>query len=213
MIRFENVTLYSTQKKAIVENVCFEVNPGEKCVLTGPSGCGKSTILRSVPAGIEYWNGAVSIDSTEVSPHSIHGIRGKVGYIPQEPRLPECTVEEYLQQFTGAAKLPWSSALRSKAVDLLKNVNLSEKTLGQDSRRLSGGERQRVAIIAVLLLERTIILADEITSALDAKSKDAVMNLIFDSECTLLSVSHEQPWVERCDCSIDVSAFRGGDNV
>ncbi|PIE41788.1 MAG: hypothetical protein CSA50_09600 [Gammaproteobacteria bacterium] len=69
---------------------------------------------------------------------------------------------------------------------------------------LSGGEKQRLAIARALLLGNTLLLADEITSALDQQNRDRVLATVFKSGVTLLSVSHDPDWIAACDREVRI---------
>ena len=91
-----------------------------------------------------------------------------------------------------------------RIIQCLKRLHLSEDILGKPCSRVSGGEKQRIAIIRALLLDKTIFLADEITSALDPESRKAVMDELFRPEITLLSVSHDPEWISSCGRVVEI---------
>lgn len=210
MISCAGLSLFTSDGKAILSDVSLTVGKGESVALVGPSGCGKSTLLRSVCGGVERWSGKISVGGVLVAPHSITKIRSSIGYIPQEPRLPEQNVGQYLENFYLSVGKKWDEKLLDRVVELFETVLLSRDILGQSCRLLSGGQRQRLAIVAVLVLDRPIVLADEVTSALDQQSKQKVMDLLFSLDCTLLSVGHDFDWLARCDRTIDVRSLQGG---
>lgn len=210
MISLNALSLFTSAGQAILSDVSLVVAEGESVALVGPSGCGKSTLLRSVCGGVERWIGEISVGGVIVTPHSIAKIRSSIGYIPQEPRLPEQTVEKYLETFILSVAKTWDEGLLERAMALFDTVLLPPEIWGQSCRLLSGGQRQRVAIVAVLLLERPILLADEVTSALDQQAKQKVMDLLFSLDCTLLSVGHDADWLARCDRTVDVRQLQGG---
>ncbi len=206
MINVEKLTILTADSQKIVQEISFNISAGEKAVLSGPSGCGKSSILRSIPGGMERWSGKISVFNKELTPHSAADIRKMICCIPQEPKLPEGTVASYLESlrnFSGNRSVKWK---KSDLKELLEKTLLSKSILKKETSNISGGERQRVAIVGSLLLKRPIILADEITSALDSESKRAVMDLIFTQETTLLSVAHDPLWIERCSRTIPITS-------
>ena len=82
---------------------------------------------------------------------------------------------------------------------VLARLLLDPAILRQKSATLSGGEKQRLAIARAILLDKRIFLADEITSALDAESKEAVFSFLLESEHTVFSISHDPEWIGRCN--------------
>jgi putative ABC transport system ATP-binding protein len=88
---------------------------------------------------------------------------------------------------------------------LLGQLHLPMDILGKPCARISGGEKQRIALLRALLLDKTIFLADEVTSALDPASRAAVMDELFRPEITLLSVSHDPAWAGACNRIVEMA--------
>ena len=85
---------------------------------------------------------------------------------------------------------------------------LTTDILKQECSTISGGEKQRIAIARSLLLGKKLYLLDEVTSALDSESKNAVFNVFSDPILTVLSVTHDQEWLDRCDIIFKLEAGR-----
>lgn len=198
MIRFENITLLVHQQTLLI-NTELQIGTGEKVVVQGPSGCGKSSLLKCAVGLLPLAGGTIRIDGLELSADAVAGIRARIAFIGQEPVLGAETVRD-------ALLLPFRFKAHShnrpdKAVvaALLERLHLPASILDKPGKRISGGEKQRIAIARALLLGKSIFLADEATSALDPESKAAVMNELFRSDITLLSVSHDPDWIHSCD--------------
>jgi ABC-type lipoprotein export system ATPase subunit len=94
----------------------------------------------------------------------------------------------------------------------MERLGLAASLLKQDIASLSGGEKQRVAILSDLLLDRPILLLDEASSALDAKSKQRVVEVMREmKDRTILSVSHDTEWLDFSDRVVTLPASPGGD--
>ena len=87
---------------------------------------------------------------------------------------------------------------RERINEVLEQLHLDTDILDKDTNVISGGEKQRIAVARALLLEKTVFIADEITAGLDAQSKEAVLRLFRDTECTIVSVSHDPAWFTLC---------------
>lgn len=201
MIRFENITL-KVHGKPLLENTTLQVAPGDKVVVRGPSGCGKSSLLKTVIGALPC-SGCISVNGVALQAETAAEIRGRIAFIGQEPVLGADRVRDaLLLPFTYKAhqdKHP-SKELISRTLERLR---LKPEILDSESKRISGGEKQRIAIARALLLNKSIFIADEITSALDPESKQAVMTELFKPEVTILSVSHDPDWIQACSRTIE----------
>ncbi len=207
IISVDSLSTYKGNGKSIFENIHFTINSEETVVLTGASGCGKSTLMRTLLGGHVHWSGDVKINGFSLSVKELAQLRKQVAYIPQQPRLPLGTVREYIEQV-----LSFESNDKTKDAEVTEYFELFSlplELLKSEGSRLSGGERQRVATVVALLLNRPIIFADEITSALDPHSKSIILDHIFSLGKTILSVSHDPEWIALCSRTIVVGEKNG----
>lgn len=197
MISFDAVTI-GMQGRILVQDVSFSIMAGEKVVLRGKSGSGKTTLLKALVGGARITHGVIRINGLAVLPENIQQIRQELAYIPQEPSVSqETAAEDLLLPFSFKAhsgKEPTAGQIEAVLARLL----LDPAILRQKSATLSGGEKQRLVIARAILLNKRIFLADEITSALDPESKDAVFSFLLESDHTVLSISHDLDWIGRC---------------
>jgi len=203
MIGFENITL-KVHRQTLLDGASLRIGSGNKVVVRGASGCGKSSLLKSSVGALPIAKGSVRVDNLELSAKTVAEIRARIAFIGQEPVLCAEKVREAIElPFTfkvHSANSPSEGRIR----ELLERLHLPGTILEKPCKRISGGEKQRIAILRALLLDKTIFLADETTSALDPVSKAAVMAELFRPEVTLLSVSHDPEWITACDRRIDI---------
>lgn len=173
-------------------------------VIVGPSGSGKTTLLNCLVGVHDLVQGKISLKDRELKPASIEWIRGEVGYIGQEPFLGASTAREALLLPFQYHKNHGKQPSQAEILETLEKLHLSEAILDQRSSDISGGEKQRLAIARALLLKKEIFLLDEITSALDPESKEAVIELFSQDSYTLLSVSHDPKWIEVCHRELSI---------
>ena len=174
------------------EDFSLSLGPGEKVLLTGPSGCGKSTVLRCFLGFVVPDAGSVSIDDTEMTADTVWRLRQHVAYVAQEPDLGTGTAAQAIERpFHYRANAGLRRNLE-RIPELFERFHLGRELLHKDVGALSGGEKQRIALVSAILLDRRIFLLDEVTSALDRVSKQAVADYFRSREdATMLIVAHD----------------------
>lgn len=207
LIRFDQASV-RVNNKTLLSAVSFTLNAGEKAVLCGKSGSGKSTVLKTLLGLLTVTSGKVYFQEKPLDSATIKTIRRHAAYIGQEPVLGADTVREALLlpfQFKAHRDHQPTDA-RIEAV--LEQLCLPADILKQDSNRISGGEKQRIALARGLLLDKNLYLLDEVTSALDAVSKQAVFDVFANPALTVLSVTHDPEWIARCDKVLELEDGR-----
>lgn len=207
IIRFEHVSVNACEK-TILSDISFDLFAGEKAVLFGKSGSGKSSFLRTLLGLHALSQGTVYFREKPLDHLSVRAIRSCTAYIGQEPMLGADNVREALllpfQFKTHRGQQPTEAQL----IEALQRLHLSADILKQASNRISVGEKQRIALARGLLLGKNLYLLDEVTSALDAASKQAVFDVFSDPQLTVLSVAHDPDWISRCDIAFKLEEGR-----
>ncbi|KPF46197.1 ABC transporter ATP-binding protein [Rhizobium sp. G187] len=190
-----------------VENVSFDLRPGETLSLVGESGCGKSTTGRSITRLVNPTSGQISVDGYDVrrlDEASLRRMRRSIQMVFQDPFAsldPRMSVGQAVMEPFIEHQLGTKAQARDKAADLLERVGLSAEFMSRYPHEFSGGQRQRVAIARSLMLDPKIIVADEAVSALDVSIKAQVCNLLLELQQSLnlayLFISHDMAVVER----------------
>jgi len=179
-------------EQAVLRAFSLLLRAGEKAVLTGPSGCGKSTVFRCFLGFATPEAGSIRIDDTELTAGTVWRLRQRVAYVAQEPDLGVGTAAEAIERpfhFRANAHLRRNP---DRVPELFERFHLDRDLLHKDVGALSGGEKQRVALISAILLDRPIFLLDEVTSALDRASKQAVVDYLRSrQDATMLMVAHD----------------------
>jgi putative ABC transport system ATP-binding protein len=207
LIRFDRVTV-AVRGKVLLSNVSFAVERGEKAVFRGRSGSGKSTVLKALLGLYPVVEGAIYFQGRPLDPTAARDIRTRAAYIGQEPVLGAETVREaLLLPFRYKAHRGHAPA-EALLIEMLSGLRLPGDILDFECRRMSGGEKQRVALARALLLRKNLYLLDEVTSALDGESKQAVLEMFADSNLTVLSVAHDPDWIARCGVIYDLQDGR-----
>ena len=184
---------------AVLKNIDFDIEKGEKVFIIGPSGCGKSTLLKCLNHLIKPTRGDITFEGQDLKKTDINLIRTKLGLVFQSFNLfPHLTVLENIILAPTKLRLMKEEEAKQKALELLNSIKLKDKANFYPDE-LSGGQKQRVAIIRTLIMEPNLIMFDEPTSALDPKMTKEVTSLIqevAETGITMLIVSHEMEFVK-----------------
>lgn len=205
LIRFDQVSVVANDK-SLLSDISFALRAGEKAVLRGKSGSGKTSVLKTLMGLHPITGGTVYFQEQALSPASVRGIRGHAAYIGQEPILGADTVREALllpfKFKVHRQQLP----VEAQLLEVLQRLKLPAQILDRECSRISGGEKQRIALARGLLLAKSVYLLDEVTSALDPESKQAVFAVFDDPRLTVLSVAHDPEWLERGATVLEMEA-------
>ncbi|WP_075873586.1 MULTISPECIES: peptidase domain-containing ABC transporter [unclassified Moorena] len=175
-IAFDNVTFryHPESDLNVLENLSFEVKPGQMVALVGRSGSGKTTISKLVLGLYPPTDGKVLIDGLDITSLSLGSLRSQVGVVDQDTFLFGGTIRENISLGHPAASLEEiiEAARLAGADEFIKNLPMGYETqIGEGGGMLSGGQRQRIAIARALLGNPKLLVLDEATSHLDAESE------------------------------------------
>ena len=194
------------QTLRVLHNVSADVKPGELTYLVGESGSGKTTLI-SIIAGILYpTKGTVSVFGTDIyqlSDNDLVRFRlANIGFIFQQYNLiPSLTAAENASVPLVAAGTPRAEALE-RSMAILEKLNMTDQAQKRPNQ-LSGGQQQRVAIARALVHEPRLIVCDEPTAALDAKSGRRVMDLLREvalaADRSVIIVTHDNRIFDLAD--------------
>ena len=179
----------------VLRDFSLRLGRGEKVVITGPSGAGKSTVLRCVLGLVMPREGSIHVVGQAMEGHHVWELRRQLAYVAQEPDLGPGTAREVIERpFEYKANATLRGNLE-RLGELLERFNLPSSLMDKEMPTLSGGEKQRIALVSAILLDRSVILLDEASSALDKENKQAVVSFLQQArELTVLAVSHDTEW-------------------
>ena len=187
----------------VLKGIDLDVRPGEVIAIIGKSGSGKSTLLRCINGLEVFQHGSLHVQGQPLvhqHPAALRALRQQVGMIFQSFNLfPHLSVGKNVMLAPGLVKRTPTAALEANARMLLARVGLADKFSAYPDQ-LSGGQQQRVAIARALAMEPSILLCDEITSALDPELVGevlAVVEKLAQDGMTLLMVTHEMNFARK----------------
>ncbi|WP_022879182.1 ABC transporter ATP-binding protein [Microbacterium sp. B19] len=193
----------------VLNEVSLRVDRGRTVGIVGESGSGKSTLAKTIVGLHRVAAGSIVFDGTELASAkraTVAAVRRRVQYIPQDP-FSSLDPRRTIGQTLAEAIDPVGARLRrhrARIVEALASVALGEDAVDRYPHEFSGGQRQRIAIARALVVDPDVIVADEITSALDVSTQAEILRLLErlqrERDLTMLFISHNLAVVEHvCD--------------
>ncbi|HNJ29766.1 MAG TPA: ABC transporter ATP-binding protein, partial [Ferruginibacter sp.] len=185
-----------------VDNVSFDVMPGDIVGLVGESGCGKTTLGRTILQLVKPTSGNIILhgeDISKIKTPSLRSLRKDFQIVFQDPYgslNPRLTIgEAILEPLNVHGMGSTGSNRKEKVIELLEKVNLKAEHYNRYPHQFSGGQRQRICIARALVLEPQFLVFDESVSALDVSVQAQVLNLLTDLKAafgfTAIFISHD----------------------
>lgn len=193
MIKLMNINI-AFKEQVIFYDFSLHVKRGEKILLSAPSGRGKSTLLKSILGFQKVNKGEIYVADQKLSKETLQDIRTTIAYVSQDVELGSRNTREIFQ-IIGDFKL--NKRINVDYEDIIgkgKMYKLPDGFLDKNINQLSGGERQRLGFIICLVLDRDIWILDEITAGLDQELKEKIVQVVMDTDKTVVISSHDDIW-------------------
>jgi ATP-binding cassette, subfamily B, bacterial MsbA len=204
-IRFDDVHFrYGPNDPDVLKGVSFAIAKGEMVALVGFSGAGKSTIAKLLPRFYDVTGGAIRIDGTDIRDVSLESLRGQIGMVTQESILFSDSIRENIAygRENVAMEAVERAARGAHADEFIDDIEgRYDAMLSEAGGNLSGGQRQRVSIARAMLKDAPILILDEATSSLDAKSEQAILSALdeFIEGRTTIVIAHRLSTIRKAD--------------
>ncbi|MEW2550053.1 NHLP family bacteriocin export ABC transporter peptidase/permease/ATPase subunit [Streptomyces sp. NPDC047002] len=194
---------YSPLDAPLLKGFSLTVGPGRQVALVGGSGSGKSTVSRLISGLYRPWEGAISIDGRRIEDIPRGALAASVSFVDQEVFLFEGTVRDNVAL--------WDPSVPDEAVvAALRDAALYDDVIArrpdgihtrveQDGRNFSGGQRQRLEIARALVRGPSVLVLDEVTSALDAETERVIMDNLRRRGCACVVIAHRLSTVRDSD--------------
>lgn len=172
-ITFEDV-YFGYGKDPLLKDVNLEISAEEMVAFVGPTGAGKSTLISLIPRFYDPQKGRILLDGVDIREYTLKSLRSKIGFVLQETFLFDGTIRENISYGKPEASLTEvrKAAQAAEIDEFIMSLPLQYETpIGERGIRLSGGQRQRLAIARVLLVDPPILILDEPTANIDAKTE------------------------------------------
>lgn len=201
-IRLENVSFAYEPGKTVLHGINAEFEAGRAYALVGGSGSGKSTLLNLLMAAETNYSGHILADGIELSDISTESLYGTMAAIQQNVFVFNASIKDNVSMFRDFPKTEMDEAIARAHLGALIRERGEDYLCGENGSGLSGGEKQRISIARSLLKKSSVLLADEVTAALDAQTAYRVSSDILDLQgITRIVVTHtlEESLLRRYD--------------
>lgn len=209
-IRLENVSFAYEPGKTVLHGINAEFEAGKAYALVGGSGSGKATLLNLLMAAETNYSGHIFADGIELSDISTESLYGTMAAIQQNVFVFNASIKDNVSMFRDFPKTEMDEAIARAHLGALIRERGEDYLCGENGSGLSGGEKQRISIARSLLKKSSVLLADEVTAALDAQTAHRVSSDILDLQgITRIVVTHtlEESLLRRYD---KIFVLRGG---
>ena len=193
-IEFKNVS-FAYNKKEIIHNVSFKVNPLEDVALVGKSGSGKSTLFNLLTKSYDNYEGIITIDGVDIKKLNQKTLIDSISIISQNPYIFNLSIKDNLKLIDkNITDDDIINACKTARIhDFIETLPDKYNTLlGEGGVNLSGGQKQRLSIARALLKQSKILLFDEATSSLDNITQDEIQTAIksISKNFTIITIAH-----------------------
>ncbi|WP_350202688.1 ABC transporter ATP-binding protein [Gracilimonas sp.] len=204
-IEFKNVGFkYPDTEEMVLQNISFDIKPGENIAIVGRTGSGKTSLVQLIPRLFDPTEGEIKLDGVNIKNWSLGRLREAIGFVPQETFLFSDTIGENIAFGVDNASESQIETAAEKA-QVKENILDFEKKfktmLGERGITLSGGQKQRTAIARALIKDPRILIFDDSLSAVDTKTEDAILRHLRQelSGRTTIMISHRISTIKDAD--------------
>lgn len=203
-VKFDDVTFSYEQGKTVLEHISFDVKSGESVALVGPTGAGKSTVVSLLSRFYDVDSGKITIDGKDVSQATLHSLRSQMGIMLQDSFIFSGTIYDNIrygrldatqQEIEEAAKV----VCADEFIKEMKDGYMTE--VNERGSKLSGGQKQLISFARTLLSDPKILVLDEATSSIDARTEkllqQGLQRLLVGR--TSFIIAHRLSTIKNCD--------------
>ena len=201
---FEDVSFAYDPNEPVLSRIAFSAKPGQLVAIVGMTGSGKSTLVSLIPRFYDPQQGRVLVDGYDVRALDLDDLRRGIGIVFQESFLFSNSVAANIafgHPEAARKQIEWAARIASAHDFITELPNGYDTVLREGGSDLSGGQRQRLAIARALLLEPSILLLDDPTAAVDARTEDEILEAMEGAAAgrTTFVVAHRLSTLQRAD--------------
>lgn len=203
-VKFDDVTFSYDGTKNVLENLDFEVNAGESVALVGPTGAGKTTVVNLISRFYDVNKGAVLIDGEDISKVTLKSLRSQMGIMLQDSFIFSGTILDNIKygKFDATEDEVIKACKTVCADEFISEMENGYKTeVNERGSRLSQGQKQLISFARTLLANPKILILDEATSSIDAKTEKLLqqgLNELLKGRTSFI-IAHRLSTIKNCD--------------
>ena len=203
-LRFDNVSFSYVDDVPVLEEVSFDIAPGEMVAVVGATGVGKSTLAQLIARFYDPQSGAIYMDGRNLRDIEIDSLHRNVAMVLQDTFLFNGTIAENVAFARPDATMDEvTQAVRTARIynDIMEMPDGFETVVGERGARLSGGQKQRIAIARAVLCKAPVLILDEATASVDVKTEADIQRALMElvGTRTIIVIAHRLSTVRRAD--------------
>ena len=203
-VKFENVSFRYLEETPVLENVSFEVKPGQTLALVGPTGVGKTTIIQLAARFYDPQTGRITIDGYDLKDLTQNSLRNQMSMVLQDTFLFNGTIADNIGYAKpSASRKEIEEAAKTAGVfdDIIEMPDRFDTEIGERGIRLSGGQKQRLSIARAVLRDAPLLILDEATASVDMQTEARIQSAIakMQGKRTIIAIAHRLSTIRSAD--------------
>ncbi|MCL2477954.1 MAG: ABC transporter ATP-binding protein/permease [Treponema sp.] len=203
-LSFENVSFRYLQEAPVLENINFEIKPGQTLALVGATGVGKTTIIQLIARFYDPVSGRITIDGRDLRDLTQNSLRNQISMVLQDTFLFNGTIAENISYARPSASMTEiEEAAKTAGVydDIMDMPEKFDTKTGERGVRLSGGQKQRISIARAVLRNAPILILDEATASVDMQTEAQIQSAIakMRGNRTVIAIAHRLSTIRSAD--------------
>ena len=212
-ITFEHITFYYQPDQMVLNDVSFEIKPGEMVALVGPTGVGKTTAASLLARFYEPVKGRILLDSHDIRYVTLESLREQISSVMQDVFLFNGSIKEniaYGKQDAADQEIIQAAKIACAHDFIMQMPEGYETYIGERGVRLSGGQKQRLSIARAVLRNSPVLILDEATASVDNETETEIQNALnsLAGSRTMLIIAHRLSTVKKADRILVLSEGR-----
>jgi ABC-type multidrug transport system fused ATPase/permease subunit len=203
-ITFENVSFFYIQDVPVLDNVSFDIKPGQMAAFVGATGVGKTTLSKLISRFYDPTGGRVCLDGHDLRDITLESLRSNISLVLQDTFLFNGTIEENIAFARPDAPFEEvKTAAQTARIhdDIMKMPEAYQTQIGERGVKLSGGQKQRIAIARAILCKSPVLILDEATASVDVHTEEQIQQAINEiaGSRTIVTIAHRLSTIRNAD--------------